>query len=264
MTHATNSDMYYWRLAATAACFALFGFGGLALTTLVFPLLTFWPSRTRAFRARWCVHKCFALFMWVIERVGLMRLEVHGAQHLHACGNRLILANHPTLIDVVALLALIPNASCVVKQALWSNPFVSSIVRAAGYISNADSHKVIDDCVDDLRHQHPLVIFPEGTRSVPGRPLHFQRGAAYIALRSHRPILPILIQCHPSTLIKGGKWYQIPPRRFTLRIEVLAPVDAHLWTESSEPQTLQARRLTQTLEVFFTDQLNQNGCNQHA
>lgn len=264
MTRVAAADRYYWRLVATAGCFALFGFGGLALTTLMFPLLLFLPGETRAHRARWCVHKCFALFMWVIERLGLMRWEVHGAQHLRACGNQLILANHPTLIDVVALLALIPDASCVVKRALWNNPFVSGVVRAAGYISNADSQQVIDDCVDDLRHRHPLVIFPEGTRSVPGCPLHFQRGAAYIALRSARPVLPVLIQCHPSTLTKGAKWYRIPARRFVLRIEVLAPIEVQHWVGAAEPPTLQARRLTHALEAYFTDQLNQHGRTQHA
>lgn len=46
-TQALNDkprDAYYWRLFATAASFALFGFGGLCLRLLVFPLLSCLPG----------------------------------------------------------------------------------------------------------------------------------------------------------------------------------------------------------------------------
>jgi 1-acyl-sn-glycerol-3-phosphate acyltransferase len=38
-----------------------------------------------------------------METVGIMRMEVDGAEKLRECGGMLVLANHPTLIDVVAL-----------------------------------------------------------------------------------------------------------------------------------------------------------------
>ncbi|MEO8411522.1 MAG: 1-acyl-sn-glycerol-3-phosphate acyltransferase, partial [Propionivibrio sp.] len=125
---------YYWRLMATGGCFAAFGFGGLALTTLVFPLLVFIPGETRGLRARWVIHQSFRLFIWVMQAVGIMRFEVVGAQRLRTCRNALVLANHPTLIDVVALISLMPTASCVVKRALWQNPFLGGVVRSANYI----------------------------------------------------------------------------------------------------------------------------------
>jgi 1-acyl-sn-glycerol-3-phosphate acyltransferase len=165
------------------------------------------------------------------------------------------LANHPTLIDVVALIALLPNASCVVKQALWANPFLGGVVRAAGYISNSDSDSMIDDCARDLIAGNPLLLFPEGTRSRPGQPLSFQRGAAYIALRSGVPMLPVLIDCSPATLTKSDRWYHIPCRRFCLRIEVLAPLSATRWIAADDVQTVAARKLTQALEAYFAQEL---------
>ncbi len=54
-----------------------------------------------------------------------------------------MIANHPTLIDVVVLIGLMEQANCVVKQALWSNPFTKGPVQSAGYILNAGSEQFI-------------------------------------------------------------------------------------------------------------------------
>ncbi len=251
----TSGLNYYWRLAATGGCFAAFGIGGLALSTLVFPVLLLTPRNMRTVHARWVIHKSFRAFMWMMETVGIMRLEVIGADTLRHCRNTLVLANHPTLIDVVALISLMPVASCVVKRALWNNPFLCGVVRAADYISNSDSESLIDDCADDLAAGNPLIIFPEGTRTQPGKPLHFLRGAAHIALKSGMPILPVLIQCTPTTLTKQEKWYQIPQCRFHLRMEVLAPVSASGWVSVDEAPTIAVRRVTQGLEALFTKKL---------
>jgi 1-acyl-sn-glycerol-3-phosphate acyltransferase len=42
-------------------------------------------------------------------------------------------------------------------------------------------------------------MFPEGTRSRPGQPLVFQRGAANVAVRAARVATPVYIHCDPAT-----------------------------------------------------------------
>ena len=250
---------YYWRLAATGGCFAAFGIGGLLLSTLVFPTLQFLPAERRKSRARWLIHKSFGIFMRLMQAAGVMRFEVTGAERLRDCRHTLVLANHPTLIDVVALVSLMPDASCVVKRDLWKNPFLGGVVRAAGYISNAEPEQLIADCAEDVAAGNPLLVFPEGTRSQPGRPLHFLRGAAYMALASGMPILPVLIRCSPATLAKNDKWYRIPPCRFRLAIEVHEPVAASRWVAPGDRSPIAARRLSEAMERYFTKALEQHG-----
>lgn len=250
---------YCWRLAATGVCFAVFGIGGLVLSVFVFPVLLPMPRRKRAQRARRVIQKSFALFMWLMESVGIMRFEVIGGERLRRCRNTLVLANHPTLIDVVALVSLMPTASCVVKRALWKNPFMGGVVRAADYIGNAEPETLIDDCADDLAAGNPLIIFPEGTRSQPGKPLRFLRGASYIALKSGMPVLPVLVACNPTTLTKREKWYHIPHRPFHLRVEVLEPLHVGQWVGATEAPALAARKLTQALEAYFIQELESHG-----
>lgn len=251
---------YCWRLVATGGCFAVFSLGGFALWACVFPAVSVAYRRTCARKTRWIIHKSFGAFLWLMETVGIMRMEVDGAEKLREGRGMLVLANHPTLIDVVALISLMPEASCVVKQSLWRNPFLGGVVRAAGYISNSDSDSLIDDCASDLRQGRPLIIFPEGTRSCPGEPLRFQRGASHIALRSQAQVVPVIIDCTPTTLTKREKWYQIPPRRFHLRIRVLDPVRPEHWVEPCETQTIAARKLTRALEGFFSQELTRWTC----
>lgn len=206
---------YAWRVVATGFCFTLFGIGGLLLTLTVFPFLTILPVNTqwKKEKAQWIIHISFRLFVWLMQIVGVMHLTIKGAEKLRQGGNHLIIANHPTLIDVVILISLLPKVDCIVKQGLWRNPFLRGVVISAGYISNSNSspQSLMDDCIATLQQGHSLIIFPEGTRTTPNKPMKFQRGAAQIALRSKHNIIPVAITCVPSTLTKDKKWYDVPP-----------------------------------------------------
>lgn len=249
---------YVWRLFATAMCFTAFGLGGLLLTVGVFPALLLLGKADRVRYARRLIQRVFAGFLQFAETLGVMRLHVSGAHRLRDCGGALVLANHPTLIDVVVLLSLMPTAGCVVKRALWKNPVLGAAVRAAGYISNSEPETLVGDCSQALAEDRPLIIFPEGTRSQPGQPLHFLRGAAYIAIASGAPIVPVLIGCRPSTLTKQDKWYRIPPRRFDLRVEVLEPLPPSRTEAGGAPPALAARHLTQALQTHFTQEIQRH------
>jgi 1-acyl-sn-glycerol-3-phosphate acyltransferase len=245
-----------WRVVATGISFAVFGIGGLLLRVLIFPALQWCvrdPLRQRLI-SRSSVQRSFVVFIKLIRRLGLLTWEAHGCERLQRNG-LLVLANHPTLIDVVFLVSLLPNTNCVVKSVAARNPFFRGPVRACGYIANDDSSDLIDDCVAAVRAGDNLIIFPEGTRSVPGQPLHLQRGAARIAVRGGINITPVRIDCTPPTLTKGQKWYHVPLRRFHVRIEVGDDLPIrHFLIEKNATQEehLAARRLTEYLTDYFS------------
>jgi hypothetical protein len=135
-----NRDAYYWRLLATAASFALFGLGGLCLRLVIFPLLNCLPgdARTHRLRARQTVSRCFWIFVRFMARTGVLTYTIEGAEKLGRPG-QMIIANHPSLIDVVFLIGLVRHANCVVKQSLWENPFTRGPLGCTEYISN-DGH----------------------------------------------------------------------------------------------------------------------------
>lgn len=244
-----------WRILATGLCFATFGLGGLLLGLIVFPPL-FVLVRARARRAelaRAAIHRCFAAFIEMMRRVGVLRYDIIGSERLQRRG-LLILATHPTLIDVVFLISLIEHAVCVVKAPLKRNPFTRGPVMAAGYICNDAPEGVIDDCQAALDEGGNLLVFPEGTRTAEDGIIRLRRGAAQIALRCRRDITPVTVSCVPRSLTKRERWYQVPVRPMHFRIEVLDDIAIGAFADDAVPEALAARRLTEHLTRYFTSE----------
>ena len=244
-----------WRVLATGLSFALFGLGGLVLRLVVFPLLALCvrtpQARVRA--ARGTIRLAFRAFVGVMRGLGVLRYEVQGLDKLER-GGQLILANHPTLIDTVFLIAFVPNADCIVKGALWNNPFTGGPVRAAGYVRNDGGPELVDDCIASLRAGGNLIVFPEGTRTPRGGTMELKRGAANIAVRGAQPVTPVLIDCTPPTLGKGDKWWQVPPRQARFRIEVKDDIGIEPFTGPGVSDVMAARRLTAYLQHYFMEE----------
>jgi 1-acyl-sn-glycerol-3-phosphate acyltransferase len=246
-----------WRLVVTGACFLLFSVGGLALSLTLFPLvlLVSADARQGQRRVRWLICAFFRALVAVLRATGVMRLEARGVEQLREAGAVLVLANHPSYIDVVVLLSLMPQATCVVKSDLWRNPFFAGVVSAAGYVRNASPEEVIAQCERALGAGQAVIVFPEGTRTRPNAPLKFLRGAAHIALKSGRPIVPVLLQCDPPTLAKGSRWYDIPACPFRFGLTVRAELCASELADLCQPPVIAARRLTHALESYFSKEL---------
>ena len=240
-----------WRMCATGLCFLLFGLGGLLLRALVFPALALLVSepQQRARLARDVVRRSFRFFIRLMRALGVLSYEFHGVERLRRQG-LLILANHPSLVDVVFLMAFVRHADCIVKASLSSNSFTRGPVRAAGFVCNDTGPGMIEDCVGSLRAGGNLIIFPEGTRTPRNGALRLHRGAANVAVRAGRDVTPVHIHVAPPTLIKGEPWWRVPARRphFTFHVGPDIPVRDYLGGAS---EAVAARRLTEHLTHYF-------------
>jgi 1-acyl-sn-glycerol-3-phosphate acyltransferase len=182
-------------------------------------------------------------------------LEVAGPRDLAKIGGRLIIANHPTLLDVVLLMALMPRAQCIVKHELWSSRYLGGVVRLAGYIpNNLAPESLLEACRTAINNGDNLIVFPEGTRTQPGKLPRFQRGFANIALLTAAKIQLITITCKPLTLTKGEPWWRIPERRPHFRILVGEELDTHDLLQRQE-RSLAARALVRYIETYYGEQL---------
>lgn len=245
---------YRWRLIATALSFILFGILGLLIPWLIAPWLRFRYAdiHQRQQQARWFIHQSFRLYIHAIRLLGVITWDVRHAGRLQRPG-LLVLANHPCLLDVAFLMAVIPYPNCIVKERLFSNPFMRGYIRLTGFIANSDAVGLIEDARVSLAGGSSLVIFPEGTRTEPGQALRFQRGAANVALRTATPITPVTIVCHPLTLTKKDRWYHVPHQKphISLQVGDDIPVASYL----AQPAAVAARELTRDLQAYFTEEL---------
>lgn len=252
---------YCWRVAATGFSFASFGLGGMAIATVIAPVLnaTTSDSEKRQQRAQNVIKYSFKGFTEMMVKLGIMTYSVEGLEKLQNSRQELVIANHPSLIDVVVLIGMMQQANCVVKQSLWSNPFTKGPVQSAGYILNAGSQQFVEDCVTRLKENNAasLLIFPEGTRTEKGMILNeFQRGAANIAIRANVPIRPVVITCTPSTLTKNEKWYHVPSRPFHIEVQVLDAVQVSDLLDDLTVGPKQVRQLSRSFYKIFDEELS--------
>lgn len=177
-----------------------------------------------------------------------MTYEFHGRERLGRPG-QMIIANHPTLIDVVFLLAFTPAAGCVVKQGLWRNPLTRGAVTLVEFIPNDQTASMIEGASQALQEPQTLIFFPEGTRTRPNEPMVFHRGAANIALRAAAMLTPVYIRCQPTTLTKAEPWYRIPARRPHFSLAVGEDLDLSPYRNT--PLPLASRALNDALHRHF-------------
>ncbi len=248
---------YVWRFCATGMAFVVFGICGVLFSVLVFPLAWLWPHRASRQRAvTTVIHWFFRALVAVLRFIGVMEFEVSGAEVLRAGGPAIVVANHPTYLDVMVLLSLTPRACCVVKNAHWGNPCFWGIVRSAEYVSNADPTELVEAGARQLAAGYTMIIFPEGTRSPAPNRLHaFSRGFAHMALKVGAPIVPVLMDCDPPAFTKQMRWYDVPARAFRMRVNVLEPLGVEQFADLDTSPSLAARSVTSAIEAHITQHL---------
>ncbi|MEO8316069.1 MAG: lysophospholipid acyltransferase family protein [Pseudomonadota bacterium] len=244
------------RVLATGTAFATFGVGGVLLQVVGMPLMfVLFPGRERRQRAaRRAVHLLFRVFVGLLWAMGVLRFRMSDRARLARPG-LIIVANHPTLLDVVFLLSAVPNGTCIVRAGLAHNPFTRAAVRSTGYVCNDWGVRLVDECIQALRAGSSLIVFPEGTRSNQLLPQKWQRGAAQIALRANVPLTPVRIGCEPPSLRKGEPWWQVPPRRMQYSFDVLDDLSVGDTLLKWGDHFLAARDLTNRLQKLLTQQV---------
>ena len=253
-----NRIEYLWRLVATAGCYAVFYASAFVFIVLVLPVIhvVFQDSASRNRKVRWIINKYFIFFVRLMVGLGCIHIELYGADQLKSRSPRMVIANHPSYLDIVILLSLIPNACCIVNSNLLSNLFIGLIVKSAGFICNKmDSEQVINDCISALNSGCPVIFFPEGTRSVPGRAFKFHRGFAHVVLQSGFDIQPVTINCEPSILAKNVPWYKIPDRSAKFVIHAKQNMKASNITDVHEAPAIAARKVVRYLECYYDKEM---------
>ncbi|MBQ0711634.1 MAG: 1-acyl-sn-glycerol-3-phosphate acyltransferase [Porticoccus sp.] len=221
---------------------------------LATPVLYLLPGnkRLRQVGARKLIHIVFKAYIHMMRAMGILTWDVQGLEKLQRPGI-LVLANHPTLLDVVFLVAFVPNANCIVKSRLMQNPAMKGFVTITGYITNDNGETLVEKACCSMDSGSALIIFPEGTRTTPGSELSFQRGAANIIVRGKVKPTPVVINCQPETLSKHQKWYHIPDRKFHLSFCVLDDMEVEKYMEMNA--SVAARQLTRYLEDTYTQEV---------
>lgn len=204
--------------------FTLFAF---ILNTFVLPIAKMFFNKTE--------YKFFVsdviYFLWgkillnLFRCTKLAKFNIKNYEELKSIKNKVIVATHPSFIDIVILIGLIPRTTCFVKQELTKNPLFSNIIKSI-FISNdveIDELKTESKSMLDLGFN--IVIFPSGTRHKKDDCPKLKKGSSLIALNSHKNIVPIKLYSEGEFMFIHKPIYDVDEKRVEFFIEKLAEID---------------------------------------
>lgn len=177
---------------------------------------------------RWCVTSAASLDI---------AIEFSGVENVPTDGPFVYCSNHQSLVDILVLGAVLPgDYKWAAKRSLMKIPFLGWHLRLAGHVpvdrggGGKAAEQVIDRFVTVLENGKPLLIFPEGTRTLDGELKDFKAGAFLAALRGNAPIVPVALDGTFEMMSKGET--STGEREKVVRVRIGKPIT--LPTEGDE------------------------------
>jgi 1-acyl-sn-glycerol-3-phosphate acyltransferase len=215
----------------------------LVTSVLLFPVALLIRGATSPFDRRLAIlhsFSCFwaSLYTWCNP---LWSVRIDGKEHVDRHATYVMVCNHQSLVDILVLFRLFVHFKWVSKAENFRIPFVGWNMTLNRYIKiergrlrgNLSMMRGAEAALDA---GSSVMIFPEGTRSSGGAPGEFKGGAFELALRSGRPILPIVIDGTAAALPRKGF---ILRGKHAIRIRVLEPISPP-WAPGTDAGALSA------------------------
>ncbi len=218
--------MKYIRSLIATFCFGIFGFGSVVLNFLLFPFI----KKDKELCSD-IIHVVWKFFLYLLIFLRLIKLNV---KNLGKIENKVIAATHPSFIDIVILIGLIPRTTCVVKEALAHNPILKHIIGSIFITNDVDIEVLKADTRKMLDKGFNFVVFPAGRRHRKDEHLKMKKGAALIALNAGKNIVPVKITNDGDFLYINEPFYAVNSRRITFELEEMPEIDINDYIQDTE------------------------------
>jgi len=183
--------------------FMYFGFGGLFFSLMSLTLLKIMPFAHKT-KLRWYRYHMSKLMKSVLYTNYFVKKTVVNASGETFEKPAVIIANHTSFLDILAVGMLSPKTIYLVSDWVYNSPVFGKAVRAAGFYPVSEG---IEGGVEHLRKKveegYSLIVFPEGTRSKTNLVQRFHKGAFYLAEYFNLDIIPVVIHGNSEALPKG-------------------------------------------------------------
>jgi len=125
------------------------------------------------------------------------KFKVHGMENIGKGEKYILVANHASLFDIVAIMSFYPGVSWFGHERLLKVPLFGTILKMTDYVpfkepNYRNTRQMIEQLVRKSKDQ-TVAIFPEGTRTLNGRINSFYRGFIYLYRNRDHEILPVTL-----------------------------------------------------------------------
>ncbi|MFH6960996.1 1-acyl-sn-glycerol-3-phosphate acyltransferase [Flavobacterium plurextorum] len=183
--------------------FFYYGMGGILMSIFSFTIMPILPlSKKTKMKA----------FRYVISKFMKSVLYSNPFIHKKVINNfnetfdkpAVIIANHSSFIDILAMGMLSPKIIFLVSDWVYNSPIFGGTVRKAGFYPVSEG---LEGGVEHLRKKveegYSLMVFPEGTRSENNIVKRFHKGAFFLAQEFNLDIIPVVIHGASEAIPKG-------------------------------------------------------------
>ena len=148
------------------------------------------------------------------------KFHVLGREKIEKDKRYILIANHSSLFDIMAIMSFYPNVSWFGREGLLKVPLFGKILKIIKYVPfKAPTVKNTKEMLEKLTLNslsQTVAIFPEGTRTLDGRINHFYKGFIYLFRTSDLGILPVTL----------NGFYKLKPKNrsyinFSTKLEVI-------------------------------------------
>ncbi len=239
----------FYRGILTVFVFIIFGIGSLILGFIYIPLASlFIKKNEKRHHLVNVIHKLWKIYVGFFVNLGLIKINI---ENYYEPKGVIIVATHPTLIDILILIALFPDSLCLAKQKLMNNFFIGKIIRDVYITNDIDIDDFKQEAVKALQDGFNIIIFPTGTRTVKGEKLKLHKSFAMLQIESGADILPVKIDCDYPFLQKGKPIYDAADRLINYNIKLLNPVKLADFSKESDIKLRKA--ISDKIKFDFSD-----------
>ena len=137
-------------------------------------------------------------------------------------GKYILIANHASLFDIIAITSFFPGVSWFGHERLLKVPLLNLLLKMTDYVpmkktSVKNTKEMIDRLINKSKG-HTIAMFPEGTRTLNGKVNSFYRGFIHVLRASEINILPVTL---------NGFYNLKPKNRFYINFSSKISVTIH-------------------------------------
>ena len=125
------------------------------------------------------------------------KLPVIGREHIRKEEKHIVVANHASLFDIVAIMSFYPGISWFGHERLLKVPVFSHLLKRTGYVpvrkSTVTNTRQMIGHLKENSSDRSVALFPEGTRTTDGKINSFYRGFIYLLRSRDVNILPVTL-----------------------------------------------------------------------
>jgi 1-acyl-sn-glycerol-3-phosphate acyltransferase len=125
------------------------------------------------------------------------RLCIRGKENIDKNSKYILLANHASLFDIVAITSFYPNVSWFGHERLLKVPVFGRFLKLTDYVpfkepTVSNTRHMLEQLMEKSKNQS-VALFPEGTRTLNGKINPFFRGFIYLFRTREIGILPLTL-----------------------------------------------------------------------